>query len=67
MIKSTVMGVACGLFLLDALVHSVKSTLVTVMTTQRKMTMKINEYLGVDWYDTFNVEDYFYILEDYYY
>jgi hypothetical protein len=28
--------------------------------------MKINEYLGVDWYDTFNVEDYFYILEDYY-
>ena len=52
---------------MDALVHSVKSTLATVMTTQRKMTMKINEYLGVDWYDTFNVEDYFYILEDYYY
>jgi hypothetical protein len=52
---------------MDALEHPVKSILATVTTTQRKMTMKINEYLGVDWYDTFNVEDYFYILEDYYY
>lgn len=67
MTKYIVMGVVCGLVLMDALVHSVKSILATVTTTQRKMTMKINEYLGVDWYDTFNVEDYFYILEDYYY
>jgi len=60
------MGVVSGSIQLAALVPSVKSILATQMTIQRKM-MKISEYLGVDWYDTFNVDDYFYILEDYYY